>query len=95
MGFLAFPSWPLGEVNRAISLIDGMRTRVAGLTHVGTLAFGRYLAAPFELMGGDHVRGALDAFELARLAREHELTITGRLACFSRAGRPPRAAPSP
>ena len=35
---LAIASWPLGEVDRAISLIDRMQTRIAGLAHVGTLA---------------------------------------------------------
>ena len=41
MAYLAFASWPLGEVDRAISLIDRMQTRIAGLTHVGTLASGK------------------------------------------------------
>ena len=35
---LAVASWPLGEVDCAISLIDRMQTRIAGLTHIGTLA---------------------------------------------------------
>ena len=82
MGFLAFALWPLGEVDRAISLIDRMQTRVACLTHVGTLAFGRYLAAPFHLMRGDHLRAAPNAFELASLARDHELTMYGAFGAF-------------
>ena len=40
MGFLAKVSWPLGEVDRSVSLIDHMQTRMAGVAHVGTLAFG-------------------------------------------------------
>ena len=75
MAYLAFASWPLGEVDRAISLIDRMQTRIADLTHVGTLALGRMLAALFELMRGDHACAAPNAFELARLAREHELPM--------------------
>ena len=75
MASLAIASWPLGEVDRAISLIDRMQTRIAGLTHVGTLAFGRMHAAMFELMRGDHLRAAQNAFELARLAREHDLNL--------------------
>ena len=75
MGFLAFASWTLGEVDRAISLIDRMQTRMADLTHVGTLAFGRHLAAFFEMMRGDRPRAASDAFELARLARDHGLAM--------------------
>ena len=38
---LAIASWALGEVDRAISLIERMQTRIADLTHAGTLAFGR------------------------------------------------------
>ena len=32
-------------------------------------------AAMFELMRGDHLRAAQNAFELARLAREHDLNL--------------------
>ena len=42
------PSWALGEVDRAISLIDRMQARIAALTHGGTLALGRMHAAMFE-----------------------------------------------
>ncbi len=42
MAYLAIASWPLGEVERAISLIDRMQTRMTDLTHVGTLAVGRW-----------------------------------------------------
>ena len=84
MVYLAIASWPLGEVDRAISLIERMQTRIAGLTHVGTLAFGKLHAALFELMRGDHARAAPNAFELARLAREHELPMCGRVWRVSR-----------
>ena len=82
MAYLAAASWPLGEVDRAISLIDRMQTRVAGLTHVGTLAFGRTFAALFELMRGDNAHAAPNAFDLARLAGEHELTMYGAFGVF-------------
>ena len=75
MASLAIVVWPLGEVDRAISLIDRMQTRMADLTHVGTLALGRMHAALFELMRGDHARAPPSAFELARLAREHDLPL--------------------
>jgi len=78
----AFASWPLGEVDRAISLIDRMQTRAAGLNHVGTLAFGKLYAALFELMRGDHARAAPNAFELARLTREQELTMFRAFSAF-------------
>ena len=95
MVYLAIALWPLGEVDRAISLVDRMQTRIAGLTHVGTLAFGRMHAAMFELMRGDHARAAPNAFELARLAREHDLPMWRAFGVFleglatrSRAARP-------
>ena len=79
---LAVASWPLGEVHRAISLIDRMRTRIAGLTHVGTLAVGRMHAALFELMRGDPARAAPSTFELVRLAREHKLPMWDSFGLF-------------
>ncbi len=80
---LAAASWPLGEVDRAISLIDRMQTRIAGLAHVGTLAVGRMHAALFELMRGEHARVAPNVFELVRLAREHDLPMQARVRCVS------------
>jgi predicted ATPase len=75
MAYLTTALWPLGEVDRAISFIDRMQRRMADLTHVGTLAYGRLHAALFELMRGDRARAAPHAFELARLAREHDLSL--------------------
>ena len=75
MVWLAITSWPLGDVERAISLIDRMQTRIAHLTHVGTLAFGRMHAAVFELMRGDQARPMPNVLELVRLGRQHELTM--------------------
>ena len=82
MTLLAIASWSLGEVDRAISLIDHMQTRMANLTHVGTLALGRMHAALFELMRGDRKRAAPSTFELARLAREHGLPMWGSFGLF-------------
>ena len=92
MANLAIASWPLGEVDRAMSLIDAMETRMSGVPHIGTLSFGRMHAALFELMRGDHARGAPHAIELARLAHEHELPLWARSPYFSRVGRPLRPA---
>jgi tetratricopeptide (TPR) repeat protein len=75
MAYLATALWPLGEVDRAVSLIDRIQTRIVDLTHVVTLAVGRLQAALFELMRGDRARAAPNAFELARLAREHDLSL--------------------
>jgi predicted ATPase len=82
MANLAMASWSLGDVDRAMSLIDAMETRMSGVAHIGTLSFGRMHAALFELMRGDHVRGAQSAFEVARLAHEHELPAWGAFAVF-------------
>ena len=75
MGNLAHVLWPLGEFDRAIALVDQMQTRIIGLTHARALSFARLHIALFELMRGDHSRAAHSAVELARLAREHELTM--------------------
>ena len=75
MGWLAIALWPLGDVDRAISLIDRMQTRMANLAHVGTLANGRMYAALFELMRGDRARVAPHTLELVRLAREYDLNL--------------------
>jgi len=75
MGGLAFALWPLGEVDRAVSLIDRMGARLADFTHGGLLAFGRMYSALFDLMRGDHARAAPNAFEVARLAREYDLNL--------------------
>jgi predicted ATPase len=75
MAYLAIASWPLGEVDHAISLIDSMQTRMANLTHVGALAFGGAHAAMFELMRGDRPRARARVSELARVVREHDLPL--------------------
>ena len=53
MLFLAIASWPLGNVRRAISLVDDAHERIASVAHVGTHAYAKYHAAWFELMRGD------------------------------------------
>ena len=75
MAYLAITSWPLGEVDRARSLIERMQTRMADLTHVGMLAYGKMHAALFEMMRGDPARSAPNAFHLVRLADEHNLPM--------------------
>ncbi len=54
----AIALWPLGEVERAISLAESAQTRLAAVTHAGTLAFGRQHLALFELMRCDRARHA-------------------------------------
>jgi class 3 adenylate cyclase/predicted ATPase len=75
MANLAHSLWPLGEVDRAISLIERMLGRVADFAHVGTLAFARQQAAMFELIRGDSARAAENISELGRILREHDLPL--------------------
>jgi predicted ATPase len=84
MAYLAITSWPLGEVDRARSLIERMQTRIADLTHVGMLAYGKMHAALFEMMRGDPARAAPNAFELVRLADEHDLPMFRAFGVFLR-----------
>ena len=79
---LVVVSWPLGEVELAISFNDRMLTRIAHLTHVSTLTLGRMHAALFELMRGEHARVAPNVFELVRLAREHDLPMQRAFGVF-------------
>ena len=79
---LAIASWPLGDVDRASSLVESAQARLSAVTHVGALAFGRQHSAVFELMRRNRMRGAQNAFELARLAREHDLTFNRAFAVF-------------
>ena len=62
MCYLAIALWPLGEVDRAVSLVDGAQERLASVTHIGTLALCEMHAAVFELMRGDRARAAANAF---------------------------------
>ena len=82
MSYLAFALWALGEVDDAISMIERMQARTAGITHVGSLAFARLQMALFDMMRGDPTRVAPNAAELARLAREHKLPFHGASAVF-------------
>jgi class 3 adenylate cyclase/predicted ATPase len=75
MGFLALALWPLGDAERARSLIESAQTRSASVTHTGTHAYEKTLAAVFERMRGNLPRAAQNAVELARLAREHDLPM--------------------
>jgi class 3 adenylate cyclase/predicted ATPase len=75
MLYLALASWPLGDVDRAISLVESAQTRITAVTHIGTHANGKMHTAVFELMTGRRVHVISSAFELARLAREQKLIM--------------------
>ena len=82
MADLAQTLWPLGDVDRAASLMENLEARIARLTHVGTLAFGRFHLATFEMRRGDRQRTAPHALELARITREHDLPLFRAFALF-------------
>ena len=75
MCYLAIALWPLGNVRRAVSLVDGAHERLASVAHIGTHPYAKLHAAMFELMRGDRVRAAENGSETARLAREHDLPL--------------------
>ena len=75
MLYLALTLWPLGDVERAASLVRSAQARIAGLAHTETRAHGKFHAAMFELMRGDLLRAASNAAELDALTREHELPL--------------------
>ena len=72
----------LGDVDRATSLMNRVEERIASLTHVGTIAFGRFHLAAFELRRGDRLRAAPHALELARITRENDLPLFRAFALF-------------
>ena len=75
LAYLAFASWPLGEIDRAISFVERMQARVGGITHVNTLAYSAAHAATFALMSGDRKRAQTNISELAHIVREHDLPV--------------------
>jgi len=83
MIYLAIASWPLGEVDRAVSLVERMKTRIAGLSHATTLALGASHAAFFALMRRDRPGARTSLSELARVLREHDLPLYRTFGGFS------------
>ena len=75
MCYLAIASWPLGNVRRAVSLVDGAHERLASVAHIGTHPYAKYHAAMFELMRGDRARAAENGSKAASLGREHDLPL--------------------
>ena len=75
MCYLAIASWRLGNIRRAIFLVDGAHERLASVAHIGTRPYAKYHAAMFDLMRGDRARAAENGSEAARLGREHDLPL--------------------
>jgi predicted ATPase len=74
--------WILGEVDRAVDLMNRTETRYASLAHVPTRALGNLLAAVFYLMRGDRSRAAAHGAELSDLAQQHDLPMWRAFAAF-------------
>jgi class 3 adenylate cyclase/predicted ATPase len=82
MLYLAIAVWPLGDFNRALSLVARASARIAGVAHAQSKAYAEMHAAMFELMRGDVARIAANTTELARLADEHGLSLWRAFATF-------------
>jgi predicted ATPase len=82
MLYLALSLWPIGEIGRAVSLVGDAQTRSASLAHLQTRAYAKLPAALFAWMRGDFSQTALNAHELARLTREHDLPMWGAWGIF-------------
>jgi tetratricopeptide (TPR) repeat protein len=72
---LAFTLWPLGEVKRAISLVVGAQTRIAGLSYKSAYAMGKMHTAMFGLLRGVLAQTVSSAAELGCVARDHDLNF--------------------
>jgi predicted ATPase len=72
---LGFTLWPLGDLERAVSLVDGAQGRIAGLSYKSAYAMGKMHTAMFGLLRGVLAQTALSATELACVARDHDLNF--------------------
>jgi class 3 adenylate cyclase/predicted ATPase len=82
MASLAVALWPLGEIARAISLVESAQERSASITHIGTQAYAKMYAAMFQLMQDDHDGATQNAVEVARLADESDLKLSRAFGVF-------------
>ncbi len=79
---LAISTWALGDFERATSLVVRTHARIGEVTHVNTRAWGGMILGMFDLMRHDRLHAVQNAFELARLQREHELVMFQGFAVF-------------
>jgi predicted ATPase len=82
MLFLANAIWPLGDVTRAIALVERAQERIESVPHANSRAFGKLHTAIFELTRGELSRAAPHALELTRVARAHDLPMFRAVAAF-------------
>ena len=62
-------------MDRAVSLVEQMQTRIEDLSHIAPHTRGGVLAAIFALMRGDHRAPARASSNSLALAREHDLPL--------------------
>ena len=82
MLYLAIALWPLGDVARAVTLVERALERTNGVPHITTIAYAKMHAAMFELMRGDRSRTASNAGELSRIASDHDLKLWRALGLY-------------
>ena len=70
---LAFTLWPLGDVERAVSLVADAEARTAGLSYKSAYTLGKMHAAMFGLVRSAVAQAASNATALARVAHHHDL----------------------
>jgi predicted ATPase len=73
--YLAHLTWQFGNLTRARELIEDADRRAVELGHVPTLANTSIYLALFGLIGGDAKRALPAADRLARLSRDHGLSL--------------------
>jgi predicted ATPase len=71
--YLALVLWPLGEVDRAREVAEGMVARATTIGHVGTAVYGHFHFAMFEMMRRNPAGAAPHIEALIDLARTHEM----------------------
>jgi predicted ATPase len=70
---LAIVLWPLGDVERAIALVERAQGRMEHIPHVVTRTVAKMHGSMFELLRGDFSRAESSISELNRHIREHGL----------------------
>ncbi len=79
---LAMALWPLGELERAVLLVNNALERTEALPDARTRAYARVHAAMFELMRGRFSQAVSHASGFARVVQDYDLAFWRPLAEF-------------
>ena len=71
--YLALVLWPLGEVDRAREIAEGMVARATKIGHVGTAVYGHFHFVMFEMMRRNPAGAAPHTEAIIDLARAHAM----------------------